>query len=81
MGRAEGSFVHPPVSYAGVPKQHHQACTLTVGKGKSFSVALELRLDVCDHEFQPKQPAWVPSEWRDWLGSPRCDHELWAQLS
>ena len=49
-----------------------------LGKGRSFFV--ELRLGVCDHDFQPKQPSWVLSEWRDWQGSPECDHELWAQL-
>ena len=37
------------------------AHTHTLGTGRSFSLALELRLDVCDHEFQPKQPVWVPS--------------------
>ena len=66
MGRAEGSSVDSPVSYPGVPKGRHQASTHTLGTGRSFSVALGLRLDVCDHEFQPKQPVWVPSEWRDW---------------
>lgn len=24
---------------------------------------LELRLGVCDHDFQPRCPSWVPSEW------------------
>lgn len=53
--------------------------THTLGTGRSFSLALELRLDVCDHEFQPKQPVWVPS---GEIGreAPRCDHELWVQL-
>ena len=31
-------------------------------KSRSFFVALELSLDVCDHDFQPKQPSWVPRD-------------------
>lgn len=29
-----------------------------LGKGSSLSIAVELRLDVRDHDFQLKQPSW-----------------------
>ena len=36
--------------------------TLVDTLGGSFFVALALSLDVCDCDFQTKQPWWVPSD-------------------
>lgn len=70
MGRTKGSSEDAPVTYAGTFLDGHSHLAYALGKGRIFSVALELRPDVHDHDLQLKQQSWVPSEWWNERGHP-----------
>ena len=60
-----GASCRSVVELAGGP-MHAEIPSGRLTPGGFIFVAVKLRLDIRDHVFQPKQPAWVPSDKGPW---------------